>query len=82
MRAAATVALALGFLGLMGCEDQPCDRYVNYVCDCHDGEEGFDCDELSIALSDADPAAQDQCAIDLADLEAEDDANGVECILE
>ena len=74
----AAVVVAYGILGGCG-EDQPCDRYVNYICDCHADDPGFDCNEISQALSEAGQDAQDQCAIDLADLQDEDDANGVDC---
>ena len=73
------VVFAVGLGCLLGCGTQPCDRFVAYICDCHDGEEGFDCETLQQALGDAGPAVQDQCSIDLADQIAEDEANGVFC---
>ena len=79
MRLGMLAMVGMVYAGLLGCEDQPCDRYVNYICDCHANDPGFDCGEISQALAEADPSAQDQCAIDLADLQDMDDANGVDC---
>ncbi len=73
-----TTALLLTF----GCEEEaPCDRWADYVCACHEGEEGFDCEELR-ALAEAPSATvTDQCAIDLEDQRADDQANEVACEL-
>lgn len=79
MRTMWVVLLGLGVGVLTACEDEPCGRYVDYMCACHDGEPGFDCAELQQVYADADPSVQDQCAIDLADQQDEDDANGVSC---
>ena len=75
----ALIPFAFGLALLLGCEVQPCDRFVDYICSCHDGEEGFDCEAEQQALSGAGPAVQDQCSIDLAELIDEDEANGVVC---
>ncbi len=64
----------------LGCfEEDSCDRYVEYMCDCHSGEEGYDCNELQAQYSDADQSLQDQCSIDLGNQMDDDDANGVSC---
>ncbi|MCB9673725.1 MAG: hypothetical protein H6737_01335 [Alphaproteobacteria bacterium] len=73
------VTLTVGLGLLVGCEVQPCDRYVDYMCACHDGEPGVDCQELIDIYTNASADIQDQCSIDLADQEAEDQANGVAC---
>ena len=67
------------FLGTACFEEDSCDRYVEYMCDCHDGEEGYDCDELQRIYADADPSLQDQCVTDLDTQMDEDEANGVSC---
>ncbi|MBN2797751.1 MAG: hypothetical protein JXX28_01270 [Deltaproteobacteria bacterium] len=80
MRHSLGIALLLTLSSLGGCElDQPCDAYVDYMCDCHDGEEGFDCAELSRIYAEADPDVQDQCAIDLSDQQATDENNEHQC---
>lgn len=73
---AAAAALAAG----VACESEdPCREYVDYICDCHDGEPGYDCESLRATYADPDPDVQDQCALDLQDLEDQDQANGVTC---
>jgi hypothetical protein len=62
----------------VGCElSEPCDRYVDYMCDCH--VTASECSQLRAELVGADPALQDQCAIDLSNQEAQDDDDGVVC---
>ena len=55
-------------LAMVGCEegDSPCTVYVDYMCECHSDDEGFDCDELRATYQDASPSVQDQCSEDLA----------------
>ena len=60
-------------------EEQPCDRYVDYMCDCHASDPGFDCEELTAVFEDADPTIQDQCSIDLGAQQDEDDETGHVC---
>jgi hypothetical protein len=70
---AVTAALAV----LFACdEENPCDRYADYVCDCHEGEEGFDCDALRELAYDPSQEVSDACTIDLQEQKAEDEANG------
>lgn len=68
-------------LVLMGatCAFEPCDRYVDYMCQCHADDPGFDCAELQQVYGDADPELQDQCAIDLTDQKDEDADAGLDC---
>lgn len=56
---------------------EPCDQYVNYMCDCH--VTASECDQLRAQLSGASPDLQDQCDIDLANQEAQDADDGVVC---
>lgn len=67
------------FLVATTCEEQPCDDYVDYMCACHEDDPEFDCEELQLVLSDADPELQDQCAVDLDQQQDEDQQEGVEC---
>ena len=69
--------LAIG--ALAACDDQPCTRYVDYMCACHSGEEGFDCDELRAIYADPGADVANQCAIDLSDQQAADDEAGLAC---
>ncbi|MCO4744269.1 MAG: hypothetical protein KC912_05735 [Proteobacteria bacterium] len=70
-------AASLFALGV-ACElGEPCDRYVDYMCDCH--VSASECDQLRAELAGADPDIQDQCAIDLSQQEAQDDDDGVVC---
>ena len=72
--------LSTTILVMLACDEETaCDRYADYVCACHDGEPGFDCDELRDLAEEPTQSVVDQCAIDLADQEAEDEANGVTC---
>ena len=79
MRVLSIGALAVVVGALFACEDQPCNRYVDYICQCHADDPDFDCQELTNTLIGADPAVQDQCSIDLADQQAIDDQAGLAC---
>jgi hypothetical protein len=57
----------------------PCQDYCDYVCDCHDGEAGFDCDQCRVEYADADPDLQDECETELLDLQDADADAGNEC---
>ena len=62
----------------VACElSEPCDRYVNYMCDCH--VTAAECDQLRAQFSGAAQDLQDQCDIDLSNQEAEDADAGVVC---
>jgi len=78
MRRILVVAGGLLVLGT-ACLEEPCDRYVDYMCDCHDGEEGFDCAELQRVYADADPDIQDQCQIELNAQQRDDEDEGHWC---
>lgn len=69
-------------LAVVACEDEePCDRYVDYMCECHADDPGFDCDELVNAYVGADGSIQDECALELSDQRDLDDQEGLDCTL-
>lgn len=73
--------VVFGFVAL-GAEcdlEEPCQDYIDYVCSCHADDPDYDCQEIRNAFSDAGSELQDQCAIDLAELEEDDDATSFEC---
>ena len=69
----------LASLGVSGCFYEPCDDYVDYLCTCHEDDPQYDCASLEAMYLDADPELQDQCAVDLAAVQEDDDENGLEC---
>lgn len=68
-------------VALTACLDEeggnPCDRYVDYMCDCHG--DTTDCDQLAATYEDADQDLQDECLIALEDQEDDDAETGHEC---
>jgi hypothetical protein len=63
-----------------GCEEEdPCDRYADYVCACHEGEEDFDCEALLELAEAPSQDVADQCAIDLDSQKEVDDEAGLVC---
>ena len=66
-------------LSPLGCFYEPCDEYVDYLCACHDDDPEYDCASLRRSYADAEPEAQDYCAIELDNVQEEDEANGLEC---
>lgn len=70
---------ALCLLALAGCFYEPCDDYVDYICTCHEDDPQYDCETLEATYLDAEPEIQDQCAIDLADVQDQDEDDGLEC---
>jgi len=69
----------LATAALSGCFFEPCDDYVDYLCTCHEDDPQYDCAVLETSYLDAEPELQDQCAIDLADVQQEDEDAGLEC---
>ena len=61
----------LGVALSVSCDDasqtDACDRYVEYMCDCHNDE--YDCEQLRNTYADPDSATLDECAIALEDQE-------------
>jgi hypothetical protein len=74
-------AAVCAWFGLaLGCEGaDPCQDYVDYLCDCHAGEPGYDCETLQQTYSAPDAALQDQCALDLEAQQAQDAEDGLAC---
>ena len=71
----------LAGLALVGCApDDPCARYVDYMCSCHADDTGFDCAELQRTYDEADPDVQSSCAVELSSQREEDEQAGVECV--
>ncbi len=54
----------------------PCDRYVDYMCECH---AEVSCDDLATTYEEADPGVQDECAVLLDQQEESDAAEGLDC---
>ena len=75
---------ALPLAMVTACFEEPenaCDRYVDYMCECHADDEGFDCAELQAAYADADQTLQESCQLDLEDQRASDEDEGESCEL-
>ena len=69
--------ILMGLMAVVGCDDtDPCDDYVDYICDCHPDD---DCESLSITYDGADAELQDECALALDDQQDDDDSVGHEC---
>lgn len=68
---AAVLALTLA----PGCGDDPCQAYVDYVCDCDEAS----CDSTRNTYEGADAKLQDECETALEDEQAADDDAGTEC---
>jgi hypothetical protein len=80
MSTTARLATALlATVALHGCFYEPCDDYVDYLCTCHADDPQYDCAVLEASYLDAEPEVQDQCAIDLGDVQQEDEDAGLEC---
>jgi hypothetical protein len=81
-RAAAALFAISGVLAtLTACDEETaCDRYADYICDCHEDDSGFDCEALRALAEAPTETTIDQCAIDLADQQAADDADGAVCV--
>jgi hypothetical protein len=80
MSNAAKCLVLVTLAAMAGCQtNQPCDRYVDYVCNCHEGDPDYDCTELQTIYADAQPDVQDQCALDLDDLKQQDETDGYVC---
>jgi hypothetical protein len=66
-------------LGAAGCDvllEDPCDAYVDYLCDCGDP----DCAQLRSQLSGADPDVQESCRLEQACFDRADAEGGI-CVL-
>ncbi len=74
-----TTLLLATLLGCLPTAAGPCDEYCTYMCSCHAGDDGFDCDQCRTEYAAADPALQDTCEIELNNQIDQDDAAGVSC---
>jgi len=54
----------------------PCDQYVDYMCDCHPE---VSCEELTLTYESPDGSVQDECAILLDQQELDDGEAGETC---
>lgn len=74
--------VALGLAVFTACEEEnACDRWADYVCTCHDGEPGFDCEALLELAESPTQTTVDQCAFDLAEQQDIDEEEGLDCPL-
>lgn len=79
----AKLATVAGLLVVaVACGGDPCQDYVDYMCQCHGDDSGFDCDELQRVYSDPDPSVEQQCQLDLSRQEDQDVADGESCSVE
>ncbi len=68
------VVLAVGFVA---CDPaNPCDEYVDYMCDCHSE---VSCEDLTLTYGNPDSSVQSECAILLDEQEQEDAEAGETC---
>jgi len=79
------IALPAAAAAILGCEvENLCDDYVNYMCDCHDGDvdlngDPVECSEYQTVYEDADADQQVYCE-DAMDAQIDFDAvEGYEC---
>ena len=77
------LALLLPFAFACTFTSEPCDDYVDYMCDCHpedpDDPDGVDCEELGTELSDTDPELEEHCISSYDAQRDKDKDNGWEC---
>jgi hypothetical protein len=77
------LALLVAFAIACTVSSEPCDDYVDYMCDCHpedpDDPDGVDCEELATQFSGTDPSLDEQCISSLDEQRDKDEANGWEC---
>lgn len=79
----AFLSLSLIGLAVSGCSSsQPCDDYVDYICQCHQDDPDYDCEQVKTAYEGAEPQVQDECALNLDELEQKDQEEGSECTVE
>ena len=75
--------LLLPFVFACVVSSEPCDDYVDYMCDCHpedpDDPDGIDCQDLATEFSDTDPKLDEQCTASLDDQRDKDEANDWVC---
>ena len=76
-------ALLVPFVLSCSVSSQPCDDYVDYMCDCHPEDpadpDSVNCEDLSSQFSGTDPSLEDECITSLDAQRDEDDKNGWVC---
>ena len=75
MRIAITTLLLAATLS--ACGEDPCQEYVDYMCECHDGDDGLSCSDLQSQYESPSADLQDECVIALDEQEASDQESGV-----
>ena len=58
-------------------DNEPCDQYVDYLCQCHADDPDFTCADARSQYADAAPDEQDSCLDALSEQQSEDEAAGV-----
>ena len=79
MRLATLSALVLLLPACDAVFGNPCQDYVDYVCDCHDGEAGYDCDTLRASHATDDVELYEDCTLELEAIKAADESTGLGC---
>jgi|GEM_PF-1889390 hypothetical protein len=70
---------SLSLLAACGEKETPCDRYVDYICECHISDPDFSCEDLRQQYAEADSALQDECSLALDDQKTQDSEDGYAC---
>ena len=70
---------ALAAAGTACVSPTACDDYVDYVCECHADDPGYDCEELRLLYEDAEGAELADCQLAMQDQVAADEAAGDSC---
>ena len=68
------IAVLLG-LGVACLDENPCDAYVEYMCECHT-ESDDECESLQLTYEVPSSDVQEQCVIDLEEQELDDEEAG------
>ena len=62
--------------GLLG---DPCNDYVDYVCDCHADDLDYDCETIRLAHENHDVEQYEDCQLELDRVKVADAASGFVC---
>ena len=68
-------------LSLTACfeEADHCSDYVDYMCDCHEEDPSFSCEDLRASYEEATLEDQNDCAVDLDSQRQDDEEDGAAC---
>ncbi len=69
----------VGALAATACVSDPCQDYVDYICQCHADDPAYDCETLRTTYENADAELQDECSLALSEQQAQDEADGIVC---